>query len=197
MFCPSCGAVNRQGSAFCNSCGTRLPRLSAPVTCPFCGADGQEYEPKCTKCGRDLTRVPGAVQRPGSAVRDEPLAARTPVVAASGRVEEYRGRRTDIPKVAGVMIITAGVLGIVYGLQPFGVLNSYGYVESATLCAVLIITFGIIAILGGFSAIGRDSGLFAVIGGVCGILSIGFYIGALISLIGLLLVASSYREFQD
>ena len=100
------------------------------------------------------------------------------------------------------MIIIAGVLGVFYGLLTLSVVgqvNALGYSlpGSVTCCAGLLCIFGLIAIAGGFSGIGRRSVVFAIVGGIFGILSIGFFFGALLSLIGIILVAISHNEFSE
>jgi hypothetical protein len=57
--------------------------------------------------------------------------------------------------------------------------------------------FGLIAGFGGYNAIKRGSVVLAIVGGILGILSIGFFIGALLSLIGIILVAVSHAEFSE
>jgi hypothetical protein len=50
-------------------------------------------------------------------------------------------------------------------------------------------------ILGGFSALHRKNYQLALIGSIFGILSWGFYIGAIISFIVLLILISTYDDF--
>ncbi len=66
---------------------------------------------------------------------------------------------------------------------------------AALLGTSLMMVFGLLAIFGGVSAMGRLNAVYAVLGGVFGVLSIGFYIGALLSFVGLVLVMKSYNEF--
>jgi len=53
----------------------------------------------------------------------------------------------------------------------------------------------VFTILGGFSALHRKNYQIALIGAVFGILSWGFYIGAIISFIVLLVLIFSYEDF--
>jgi len=64
--CPRCGTDNRQGIAFCRSCGQRLIAAGAPVTverpsppegtaaCPSCGTHNRAGAAFCLKCGANL-----------------------------------------------------------------------------------------------------------------------------------------------
>src|SRR6516164_6619423 len=53
MECPSCKAVLRDGSRFCDACGAPLA-----VGCPSCGAPNRPGAKFCTKCGHKLTAAP-------------------------------------------------------------------------------------------------------------------------------------------
>ena len=100
------------------------------------------------------------------------------------------------------MILIAGVLGLLHGLLTLGAVGEvhalgYEVPGSVTCCAGLMCLFGLIAVFGGYNAIKRGSVLLAIVGGILGILSIGFFIGALLSLIGIILVAVSHAEFSE
>lgn len=61
--CPSCGAEVTNGSAFCNSCGAKMPddftpsvsAAPASVKCPQCGCDVAAGASFCNICGCDLS----------------------------------------------------------------------------------------------------------------------------------------------
>lgn len=217
VTCPFCGADGQEYQFNCTKCGKELPRerkiyplsgtaaraavrtadaaavtavTSADATtvdtspetppsrttnsCPICGRPKSIFADKCEYCNR-----------PDSDSAD--YSSETTYV-----------RETELPKIGGVLILIAGMLGVFWGLllmASIASVNTYG-TGSATCCAGLFALFGLIAIFGGFSAIGRRSAAFAIVGGVFGMLSVGFYIGALLSLIGLILVAMSYHEFE-
>lgn len=226
MYCPGCGRSNPSGAVFCNACGQQLPSLSTAVRCPFCGADGQEYQLNCTKCGKDLPkerkidRVSEAASQPTAstptgATRACPICGRPMGIYASqcdycSRPEvdyenysesSYRSE-SELPVIGGVLILIAGVLGLVHGLLTLGAVSEihalgYNVPGSVTCCAGLMCLFGLIAGFGGYNAIKRESLAFAIVGGVFGILSIGFLIGALLSLIGIVIVAVSHDEFSE
>lgn len=59
IYCPKCGTANRQGSKFCNECGTPLPATG--LRCPMCGAMNPTGNLYCDRCGARLIpaeRVP-------------------------------------------------------------------------------------------------------------------------------------------
>lgn len=67
--CPNCGAEVPNNSAFCNSCGTKMPAketapaagVQASAKCPQCGADVAADSKFCDGCGCDLSNA-AAVQ---------------------------------------------------------------------------------------------------------------------------------------
>jgi hypothetical protein len=64
-----------------------------------------------------------------------------------------------------------------------------------TICGGIGIIFSIFPLIGGIFAIQRKMWGLGVAGGVLGIFSLGFIIGSILALIGLILIAVSRREF--
>ena len=61
-FCSYCGTQNRDGSKFCNSCGTRLSPATS-IACKICGATNSTEAVFCDKCGARLgalSTIPGS-----------------------------------------------------------------------------------------------------------------------------------------
>ncbi|MBC7227976.1 MAG: zinc ribbon domain-containing protein [Thermoflexales bacterium] len=52
IYCPKCGTANRQGSKFCNECGTPLPATG--LRCPMCGAMNPAGNLYCDRCNARL-----------------------------------------------------------------------------------------------------------------------------------------------
>lgn len=57
--CPNCGAEIESGSAFCSSCGAKLPEkpiepVKEQLTCPNCHEPVEEGSRFCTNCGQPL-----------------------------------------------------------------------------------------------------------------------------------------------
>ncbi len=56
-LCPNCGVAVVPGSAFCQTCGTRLAAQKAPppvLYCVHCGAQLRQGAKFCPKCGQTL-----------------------------------------------------------------------------------------------------------------------------------------------
>jgi len=53
VYCPGCGTANRDGSRFCNACGTKLPTMTSSL-CPTCGTPNPPHSLFCEKCGTRL-----------------------------------------------------------------------------------------------------------------------------------------------
>jgi hypothetical protein len=71
VLCPTCGFSNKEGSKFCNQCGTTLstiPTSGGKLRCPSCGTLNAPNNVFCDKCNTRL--VP-----PAPARREEPPAA--------------------------------------------------------------------------------------------------------------------------
>lgn len=223
MYCPSCGKDNPSGATFCNSCGSKLPTLTTGVNCPFCGATGQEFRIYCTKCGKELpapnkdgapsgtstgslsTKPCPGCGRPMSIYSNECAYCARPEFTSDYSDVNLEGERiggeSELPVIGGVLILIGGILGMVHGgltIAAVGQVSSLGYSVSgyATCCALLMGLFGLIALFGGYNAIKRASSGLAIVGGIFGILSIGLFLGAFLSLIGLILVAVGRDDFE-
>ncbi|UCE45249.1 MAG: hypothetical protein JSU93_07770 [Methanobacteriota archaeon] len=119
-------------------------------------------------------------------------------------------KKTAIPVIGGVLIIIAGFMGLAMGgiliaidvdeLDTVG-LDVAGVTDMVddimTACGIIAIIVSIIVLLGGFFGVMRKHWGIAVVGGVLGLFVIGpFLLGSILSLIGLILVAVSRKEFE-
>jgi hypothetical protein len=119
--------------------------------------------------------------------------------------------RSSKPVIAGVLIIIAGLaalaMGLFYMVLDVGTIEDSGValppevtiedIQSVlVVCGAVLIVFAAIAIVGGYFAIQRKHFFISVAGAVFGLLGIGFLLGALLALIGLILVAISRQEFE-
>jgi len=207
VTCPYCGADGQEYQFNCTKCGKDLPRERridphAAITAKTAGptpadtAPGEAPPPQtiaqevnaCPICGR-----PKSIYADKCSYCSQP----EPDYTSQDHSEPYYSTESELPKIGGVLIFFAGVLGILFGLFTLGAISGYGLPGPQTCCAGLTVLFGFVAIAGGLSAMGRGSAAFAIVGGVFGILAVGFFIGALLSLIGLILVAISYNEFRE
>ncbi len=118
-------------------------------------------------------------------------------------------QKSSKPTVGGVLILLAGVLALVNGalylaldIADLGTIPALpeGITEEdlegiMRMCGAVMMVFGVIAILGGAFALQRKHFGLSIAGGVMGMLGIGFSIGAILGLVGLILVAISRKEF--
>lgn len=84
IWCPQCGTANREGSKFCNNCGTRLEPESG-LKCPMCGRVNPLELETCPNCGarlKPLAATPQAAEETG-----EPIAETPEQPTAEGPVE--------------------------------------------------------------------------------------------------------------
>ena len=72
IYCTSCGTANREGSRFCNECGSPL---GAMTPCPHCGLPNVSTGRFCNFCGGRLrpTQAEGAVAESTPATLSIPL----------------------------------------------------------------------------------------------------------------------------
>jgi hypothetical protein len=122
-------------------------------------------------------------------------------------------QRSAKPLLGGILIIVAGVLALAMAvsfivLDPHDIENlDYQQLrdsgitatdldEILGICGAIEIVFGAIAIIGGVFAVMRKHFALAVVGGIFGLIGIGFLVGGLLGLIGLVLIVISRSEFR-
>ncbi|MDH7508198.1 MAG: zinc ribbon domain-containing protein [Methanomassiliicoccales archaeon] len=167
--------------ATCPSCRHAVP-MDANV-CPYCG---YVIKPEVAKAAAPQKAPPQAA----------PVGAR---------------QMTSKPVVGGALIIISGLIGIVMGLILAALSGEieemlqdmYGpdvisAVEGALVaCGVIWFIIGLIALVGGVFAIRRKKWGFAIVGGVLALLTVGpWFIGSILGLVGLILIAMSRNEFS-
>lgn len=114
---------------------------------------------------------------------------------------------SSLPVAGGAMLLIAGVLGILMWGILFALpsmisipmvpgVDVAGYVSTVFyVCGGIGIILSVFAIIGGFFATQRRMWGLGILGGITGLLSVGFFIGSLLALIGLILIAVSHRDF--
>jgi hypothetical protein len=153
----------------------------------------------CISCGRPIDFSANVCPYCGYDYRS-PLAAGPPPAKRSGS-----------PVAGGALVIIAGILALAnavtfltYGvadLEATGVELPSGVTWEDLLgilrgCGVLEIILGAVAILGGVFAIQRRHFGLAVAGALMGMFGFGLTVGAVLGLIGLILIAISRKEFR-
>ena len=56
IYCSGCGTANREGSRYCNQCGSLLVEEEA-INCPRCSSANPPGAAHCQECGLDLARL--------------------------------------------------------------------------------------------------------------------------------------------
>ncbi len=158
-----------QGSRNCVSCG-RAIQWDANV-CPYCGHDYR--------------------------ARFMPMAAPP--------------REAGRARTGGILILVAGILGVIMGIL-FLALSTVDFeAAGATFTSdftqrqlhqlfavwgVVALVMGVISVFGGIFALQKRYYPLVIAGGVTGIIGVGFVVGTILAIIGLILVALARNEFE-
>jgi DNA-directed RNA polymerase subunit RPC12/RpoP len=199
--CPYCGAPGQEYLFNCSKCGKELPRDASGKPLRSESGEGKRF---CRNCGKELGAYYTSCPSCGKPVSDAGISS---VYDTSRYGDEYGDDyaihvrpSSGMPTAAGVCLVLAGVLalgqGAIYALANSIAVSPYGYGGSLCLCGGLDIIFGLGSIGGAIMCFGRSSFILALIGAVLGLLGLGFLIGSLFGLIGLILVAVSKDEFE-
>ena len=123
MFCQKCGAENKEGAAFCNSCGANLSLVAAPVPgsesyiCKSCGNRTLPGDVFCNKC---LTGIPVELRIPKSVLA--PSKHNTVVQAKiATKKEQIAGISQIGPTLLVIIGLPALLLYIIPGLLLIGI----------------------------------------------------------------------------
>ncbi len=155
-------------------------------------ADGST-DRMCVSCGRSIAMDANVCQHCGHDFR-----APVPV----------EKKKTIIPVIGGALVIVAGIMGLFLGgvllAVDFDELDQYGLdiatdmlEDILTVCGTIIIILSLIVVLGGFFGVMRKHWGIALVGAILGLFVIGpLMLGSVFSLIGLILIAVSRKEFE-
>ena len=113
---------------------------------------------------------------------------------------------TSLPLASGVLLVVAGILGMVSTALSFLVFGSFGFVGDPffgalgtlfLICGIVGITFSAFAIIGGVMAMQKRMWGLALTGSILGLFIIGpVGISSILSLVALILIIVSHREFK-
>ena len=151
----------------------------------------------CVQCGRSIAFDANVCQYCGHDYR----------VAAVGPAPPKQ--KSVLSIVGGAMLVVAGLLGLGIGAIlltiDFSELDAYGISVGVDMledllrtCGIIMVILGLITVLGGvFGVLRKHFGL-AVLGGVIGLLLVAtpYALGSILSLIGLVLVIVSKKDFD-
>lgn len=122
------------------------------------------------------------------------------------------------PLIAGIFLIIAGLLGILMWsmvlavdpsqFDPLMLQNSLPPDSSISLeqlqsmiqsflltCGIIGCILSIVTLAGGIVAVKRKAWGLAIVGGILGLFTIGYFLGSIMSLIGLIILIISRKEF--
>ncbi len=119
--------------------------------------------------------------------------------------------KSALSLVGGILIIVAGVMGLLAGgvlvalssadLSQYGLGNVSGLDTTIhnilVICGAIVIILSLIVVLGGYFGVRRSHFGLAILGGVLGLFVIGpYFLGSILALVGLILVAVSRKDFD-
>ena len=159
----------------------------------------QQNQRQCVSCGRAISWDSNVCPYCGHDYRQPAPGAMMPTA--------YSKPKTSLPVAGGVLVLITGILGMIMAVSMIafsGMIGSFG--DLTGLIGGILIVFGVVGlifsilvILGGYFAIGRTHFVFAIIAAVLSLL-VGlftpFFIGCLLGLIGLILIAVAHNEFN-
>ncbi|OGS56135.1 MAG: hypothetical protein A3K60_07800 [Euryarchaeota archaeon RBG_19FT_COMBO_56_21] len=175
----------------------------APPACPACGWDADKEAVVCPVCRADIPHE--------SAQKKDSDTAKAEECEHWSELPTHSVRTAKVG-VGGILVLLAGFLGMTHALLSVlpgtgdDILATYGSViapgealndilDSYEIFAGLMLLFGVLAVALSTFTFNRSNFDGALASGVFGVLSIGFLFGAFFALIGLLLIATSRREF--
>jgi hypothetical protein len=174
------------------------------AVCATCGARMEKEDELCNSCRTPVREIIMS-NLPGD------LPAEECVHWSDGPASAGRAAKLS---VAGILILMSGVLGVAQAF--LGLTEGIGedflriyedlvpmagttgeLVAKYVLLQVGAFIFGAFAILGSLFTFNRSNFGLSVAGGVAGVLAIGLLIGAFFSLVGLMLIATSKKQFMS
>ena len=154
----------------------------------------------CVQCGRAIANDANVCPYCGHDYRS--------VMAGPAAAPHEKG---VLSIVGGILILIAGVMGLAIGGIFFAIntsdLSKFGFGSISGLedtihnilmvCGAIFVILGIIAVVGGFFGVRRQHFGLVILGGVLGIFCIGpYFLGSLLALVGLILVAVARKDFD-
>ncbi len=123
------------------------------------------------------------------------------------------------PLIAGIFLIIAGLLGILFWsmilafdpstLDPLMLQNALPADSPISLeqlqsmlqsffltCGIIGCVLSVFTLAGGIVAVKRKAWGLAIVGGILGLFTFGFFLGSIMALIGLIVVVISRKDFQ-
>lgn len=204
--CAHCGTFNAAGAENCRLCGKTLNQQDLasgdrPI-CISCGAHVHTGAETCTACGkpmRDVVRsnLPGDLSVEACVHWSEKPASAS---------------RTAKVSVAGILVLLAGFLGVAQAIISITPEVSEGFIRTLeetvpgvesidnlmanyVIVQLAFFVFGVVAIFGSMFALMGSRFDLSLLGAVFGVVAFGFLLGSFLSLVALVLIATSRKEF--
>jgi len=195
--CPRCGMWNDPNSPICTDCSENLTFVQlttvnasalAPRYCAWCGTGVSIDEKVCPVCRRDPSGLP---PRPRQTLNAAVTAA------------EASAPTSKLP-IAGILLIGAGILEIAAALRVWttdlsgaGIPAEIDVSGMIAACGTVFFVLGLVALVGSYSALRRDSFVLAISASIAGLLGLGLYsLGSVMSLMALILIVIARGEFR-
>jgi len=161
-------------------------------TCPSCRQTVPLGTTKCPHCGYQIREEKKAAVR----VSREP-----------SKMKEFR-QPSNLIWFGGTLILMSGLLGVISGLysliDPDTMVSIYTEVgipfsaDTIMVLGAVSLIFGLVAVVGGVMALRRRAWAIAVVGGLLGTLAMGtIFLGSIMGLIGLMVIVTSKRFFEN
>ena len=201
--CPNCGNEEEGAVRYCTKCGSRLEfggvqpssARGGPWRCSSCGWQNSSDLARCGSCG--ASRDSGLQLPPPPRVKTTTAGIWDDNSLPDSTAPPIKSNR---PVIGGVCILGSGLLAIVNGAYsiaytriPLELEQFKGLVDT---CSAIVLILGVIAIAGGFLALSRRNFVLSIIGAIAGMLTASFLVGAILGLVGIIMVASSRDEFS-
>jgi Double zinc ribbon len=196
--CRNCGRVNPDGSAFCDRCGKSLTEVQPPIQrreCPQCGAFNTVSATSCKSCSAVLPSLYPDIS--------STLASTGSPSQTDGWLRDSVDVRSQKPSIAAVLMVGAGISELIVAARDLTMqvpatdipIDLSGLL---LLCGAFELILGLVVIAGAYVAFKRGSFMLTVVATIAGMLAVGpFYLGFLMSLVALVMVALSKDEFLE
>ena len=208
--CSSCGWETDGDARFCIKCGRPI---KASGNCRACGATNTPDASYCMQCGTRLAdgiasespAMDFAVKNCRSCGRPIPVGGSDLCIDCvfDPSVEQQASMRkspSGLLVAGGVLLVLAGILDMAHGalcLLATSVILDFGAdPDFLPCCGFLFLVLGFAALCAGLLSFKQKDFMLVIVGAACGIIGLGFLVGAVFALLGLIFVAVSKEDFQ-
>lgn len=196
--CRYCGRANPDRAPFCDRCGKPLVAEQVSIqsrVCPNCGVMNPVSATSCKNC---FMALPSLYPEISSTLASTGLPAQT-----DGWPQDAADTPSQRPAIAALLMVGGGISELILAVRDLTMhvpatdlpIDLSGLV---TFCGALELILGLIVIAGGLVAFRKGSFTLILVAAIAGMLGVGpFYVGFIMSLIALILVALSRDEFEE